>query len=59
MSKDLVTTIIGVAMAAPVGAKEYLALQSGVETIMGWEFWAGLASATAVAVFGYWAKKGE
>lgn len=59
MSKDLLTTIIGLATAAVVGAKEYLAVQSGAEDYGSITFWIGMGSAVVVAVFGKWAKRGE
>ncbi len=57
MSKDLLTTIVGVLGAAALAAKEYLATQAGGE----WSLtnWVGMVGAVMVAVFGYWSKKGE
>lgn len=59
MSKDLLTTIIGMVGAGMVGAKEYLAVQSGQEEFGSISFWVGMGSAVLVAVFGYWSKRGE
>lgn len=59
MSKDLLTTVIGVVSAGMIAAKEYLAVQAGQEDVGGMQFWIGMGSAVLVAVFGYWSKKGE
>jgi uncharacterized membrane protein len=59
MSKDVLTTVIGMIMAAAVGAKEYVAMQNGTEDVTSWQFLVGMASAVLVAVFGYWSKRGE
>ena len=57
MNKDLLTTIMGVGMAALTAAKEYMAVQGGTEEFGSWQFWVGMGSAVLVAVFGYWSKK--
>lgn len=59
MNKDLLTTVIGLAGAAIVAAKEYLAVQSGTEDYGSLTFWIGMGSAMLLAVFGKWSKKGE
>lgn len=59
MSKDVLTTSVGVVGAMVIAAKEYLAMQSGSEGLMDWQFWVGMGSAVLIAAFGYWAKKGE
>lgn len=57
MSKDLLTTIIGMMMAATLAAKEYLDMQATGE----WSLhnWIGMAGAVIVALFGYWSKRGK
>ncbi len=57
MNKDLLTTILGVAGAAVVGAKEYLEISAGQDEIGSMKFWVSFGSAVLVAVFGYWSKK--
>ena len=57
MSKDLLTTIIGIVGAAAIAAKEYLT--ADVSGVFGLSFYIGMGGAVLVAVFGYWSKKGE
>ena len=57
MSKDLLTTIVGLMGAGALAAKEYLASQTTGE--FGISFFIGLGGAVLIAVFGFWSKKGE
>lgn len=57
MNKDLMTTVVGVAMAGLTAAKEYVAVSNGTEDFGSWQFYVGMASAVLVGVFGFWSKK--